>query len=104
MVFGPVVTTWFRLLQARIAFPSKWGTIGARVAADQLVFSPTMLAVFLSTMAALEGQSARRRLESSYRSAILSNWMVWPFVQVANFAVVPLQHRVLFVNVFALGE
>ncbi|KAG9980650.1 hypothetical protein KCU78_g21604, partial [Aureobasidium melanogenum] len=31
------------------------------------------------------------------------NWMLWPFVQAVNFKFVPLQHRVLVVNVVSLG-
>lgn len=72
--------------------------IGARVAVDQLVFAPTNLFVFLSTMSVLEGVSPREKLAKTYRGALQSNYMVWPFVQIANFSFVPLDHRVLFVN------
>lgn len=30
--------------------------------------------------------------------------MVWPTVQLANFWLVPLQHRLMVVNTFALGK
>jgi protein Mpv17 len=35
---------------------------------------------------------------------LTKNWMVWPWVQMGNFKFVPLEHRVLVVNVISLGE
>lgn len=73
------------------------------MACDQTIFAPTFIGVFLSSMALLEGASPEERLRTTYRQALLSNWMVWPFVQLANFSLVPLQHRLLFVNVVSIG-
>jgi protein Mpv17 len=49
------------------------------------------------------GNRIRERLGKTYVTGIKSNLMVWPWVQIANFSVVPLEHRVLVVNVVALG-
>ena len=76
----------------------------ARVACDQCIFAPTILAVFLSTMAMLEGSEPQKKLDAAYEPALTKNWMVWPWVQMANFKFVPLEHRVLVVNVISLGE
>ncbi|KFY69245.1 hypothetical protein V496_00405 [Pseudogymnoascus sp. VKM F-4515 (FW-2607)] len=97
-IFGPAATTWFRFLQTRVVLPNKKLEICARVGVDQLLFAPTNLFVFLSTMSILEGVSPREKLAKTYTGALQSNWMVWPFVQVVNFSVVPLDYRVLFVN------
>lgn len=75
----------------------------ARVACDQAFFASTNLFCFLSTMAILEGSSPRDKLEESYFTALRSNWMVWPMIQLVNFKFVPLHHRVLVVNVISLG-
>ncbi|KAF2139826.1 uncharacterized protein K452DRAFT_289202 [Aplosporella prunicola CBS 121167] len=101
-IFGPAATTWFKALQ-RIQLGSTNATIVARVAADQLLFAPTNMCLFLSTMAVLEGTSPQKKLESTYMPALQKNWMVWPFVQIGNFKFVPLEHRVLVVNVISLG-
>jgi len=45
----------------------------------------------------------KERLDSTFYTAITRNYMVWPWVQMANFSVVPLEHRVLVVNIVALG-
>ncbi|QDS71184.1 Protein required for ethanol metabolism [Venturia effusa] len=105
-IFGPAATTWFSFLQRRVILgnnPSSNATILTRVALDQLIFTPANLLCFLSSQAVMEGTSPRAKIESTYGTAITKNWMVWPWVQLVNFKVVPLEHRVLVVNVVSLG-
>lgn len=102
-VFGPAATLWYRFLQAKIRFKNTNATIAARVLADQTIFASTNLLVFLSSMAYLEGSSPKAKLQSTYREALKKNWMVWPAVQSINFKLVPLEHRVLVVNIVSLG-
>lgn len=52
----------------------------------------------------MEGTSPKDKLESTYTTALSKNWMVWPWVQAINFKLVPLEHRVLVVNIVSLGE
>jgi protein Mpv17 len=75
----------------------------ARVAADQCIFGPINLCVFLSSMAILEGSDPRKKLQEAYVTALKKNWLVWPGVQLANFTFVPLEGRVLVVNIVSLG-
>jgi protein Mpv17 len=102
-IFGPVATTWFKIIQQKIRLPSKNAEIIVRVAADQCLFAPTNLFVFLSSMAVMEGSDPKEKLNKTYKTAMTKNWTVWPFVQLVNFGLVPLEHRVMFVNVIALG-
>ncbi|MCJ1280387.1 Protein required for ethanol metabolism [Puttea exsequens] len=103
-IFGPAATTWFAFLARRINFPARPTlTIAARVLTDQTVFASTNLFCFLSSMALMEGGDPRDKLRSSYFTALEKNWMVWPAVQAINFRFVPLEHRVLVVNVVSLG-
>jgi len=102
-IFGPAATTWFKFLSTKVNLRNPNATIVARVGLDQVVFAPCNLFVFLSTMAAMEGTSPQKKLDSTYKSALTKNWMVWPWVQIANFKFVPLEHRVLVVNVISLG-
>lgn len=102
-IFGPAATTWFKFLQNKVVLKNKNAEILARVACDQTIFASTNLFCFLSSMAIMEGTSPKDKLEKSYWTALSSNWMVWPFVQMVNFKFVPLHHRVLLVNVVSLG-
>ncbi|KAF2664115.1 hypothetical protein BT63DRAFT_429652 [Microthyrium microscopicum] len=122
-IFGPAATTWYRFLQARVNLSSKATTVAARVGLDQLVFTPINLTCFLSSMAVMEGwksstgvggggvngssvsagERVREKMGSTFGQAFGKNLLIWPWVQIANFSVVPLEHRVLLVNVVALG-
>ena len=55
-------------------------------------------------MALLEGKSPTEKITSAYADTLRANWMVWPLVQTVNFKFVPLEGRLLFVNVISLGE
>jgi protein Mpv17 len=90
-------------LQKKINLQSHGATVAARVLADQTVFSTINMGCFLSSMAILEGRSPQERLEKSYLAGLKANWLLWPAVQAINFSVVPLQHRVLVVNIVSLG-
>ena len=74
------------------------------MAIDQTVFSTTNLFMFLSSMSLMEGTDPREKLQKSYKTALIKNWTVWPAVQAINFKLVPLEHRVLVVNVVSLGK
>ncbi|CAI6268051.1 unnamed protein product [Periconia digitata] len=103
VIFGPAATKWYGFLARNINLRSTNGTIAARVAADQFIFAPTNMFVFLSSMAYLEGASPRERLQQAYVPGLTKNFMVWPWVQAINFKFVPLDLRVLVVNVISLG-
>ncbi|KAI1636319.1 hypothetical protein F4809DRAFT_609672 [Biscogniauxia mediterranea] len=102
-VFGPAATTWFGILQRHVVLRNKNAEMLARVAADQLLFAPTFIGVFLSSMAVMEGGSPKEKLDRSYMPALQTNYLIWPFVQMVNFKLVPLEHRVLFVNIISIG-
>lgn len=101
--FGPVATTWFGLLARKVTLKNPRVETLARVACDQILFAPVMIGAFLSSMATMEGASAKDRLEKTWWPALKANWMVWPIVQTVNFTFLPLQHRVLFANVVSIG-
>lgn len=54
-------------------------------------------------MAYFEGESIQKKLKKAYVPGLQANWMVWPAVQFINFTYVPLEHRVLVVNIVSLG-
>ncbi|GES65296.1 protein sym1 [Aspergillus terreus] len=102
-IFGPAATTWFAFLQRNVVLKSTKATIVARVAADQGLFTPIHLTCFLSSMAIMEGSDPIEKWRNSFLPSYKANLTIWPLVQGANFAFVPLELRVLVVNVVSLG-
>lgn len=102
-VFGPAAATWYGLLQRHVVLSTPRKTMLARVAADQGLFAPVFIGVFLGSMAVLEGGSPKEKLEKNYTNALTANYMLWPAAQMVNFSVIPLEHRVLFVNLVSIG-
>ena len=55
-------------------------------------------------MSIMEGTDPMEKLRKAYLSTYKTNLGVWSTVQLGNFALVPLEYRVLVVNVVSLGE
>lgn len=102
-IFGPIATNWFKFLQNKVVLKNKNLEMAARVAADQCIVAPINLGLFLTTMSVLEGTDPKKKLEANYSTALQKNYMIWPAVQAVNFKLVPLEHRVLVVNIVSLG-
>jgi len=102
-VFGPIVVQWYKVLD-RVKFPGRPNLeLVSRVAADQIIFTPVNLMFFFTGMTLLEGGDPKKKLQNSYWETLKSNWLIWPGVQLANFKFVPLEHRLLVVNLVSLG-
>ena len=102
-VFGPAATKWYQFLEKKIVLSTTATTTVSRVLADQCVFAPINMFCFLSSMALMEGSSPEEKVKKSYLAGLKANWVVWPPIQAMNFTLVPLEHRVLVVNVVSLG-
>lgn len=99
-----MAATWFKFLQDKIQLRNKNTELLMRVIVDQTLFGPTILCVFLSSMSLMEGSSPTEKLRRTYTEALVKGWTVWPWVQLANFKLVPLEHRVMVVNIFSIGK
>ncbi|KAK3799965.1 hypothetical protein RRG08_002379 [Elysia crispata] len=103
-VFGPIMRGWYLTLD-KLYTGTKWAAI-KMMATDQVIMAPTFLGIFISVMAVMRGEnldSIKGKLNRDYIPVLLNNYKVWPMAQLINFYFTPLQHRVLFVNIVALG-
>ncbi|KAJ8734079.1 hypothetical protein PYW07_014630 [Mythimna separata] len=103
-VGGPALRVWYGALYKYV------GSSGTAVALkkvfiDQIVFAPLFLFAILSAVAFMQGKDPDKiisDLEANYLDVLKSNYLLWPWVQIVNFAYVPLQYQVLLVQVVAL--
>ena len=103
VLFAPLAHGFYVLVDRVVPFGG-WRGVAVKVLIDQLLYAAPMTFSFFFTDALLEGRSPREAWDRG--AAIIwdvtkMTWSIWPFVQVFNFAVVPQQHRVVFVSVVA---
>lgn len=75
---GPAIRGWYNLLDHNIKSIGLKGVL-LKVAADQILFAPTFLVVFLSTMGALNGETVEKvsdRMKQDFSEVLFTNWKV----------------------------
>lgn len=109
IIFAPLADKWYKIL-ATVKLPvpnSKLADTVLRVGLDQGVFAPFIgIPLYYSVMTLMEGgdhKTVQRKLESNWWNTLYTNWLVWPAVQGVNFGLVPVQLRLLVVNVVSIG-
>lgn len=86
-------------------FPTRMGhpiTALAKTALDQLFMAPLGIAMFFFSVNMLEGNkpaAAAQVASEKFRPVLLANYMLWPAANLINFALVPPEQRILYVNV-----
>ncbi|KAI8342270.1 hypothetical protein BC941DRAFT_367852 [Chlamydoabsidia padenii] len=106
IVAGPTLSTWYRFLEHNVKATTPFKALVKKVAIDQILFAPVFIGVFFSTQGLFEGKSVdqiKKKLDRGYQTAVINNYKLWPAVQLFNFYMVPLNHRLMVTNVVALG-
>lgn len=115
IIFAPIGDSWYKVL-SRLRFPFRLPArrtpavrngldTFTRVCVDQLLFAPLGIPLYFSVMSLLENKSfgqLKRNLQENYKVTLLTNWMVWPLFQFANFSLIPVEFRLLSVNVISI--
>ncbi|XP_008582879.1 PREDICTED: protein Mpv17 isoform X1 [Galeopterus variegatus] len=92
---GPVLGGWYRVLDRFIPGTTKMDAL-KKMLLDQGGFAPCFLGCFLPLVGTLNGLSAQdnwAKLQRDYPDALITNYYLWPPVQLANFYLVPLHYR-----------
>ena len=104
VLVGPTLHVWYGALGRMLPAP---GTVGAvqRLVADQFIFAPTFIPVFISCLMTLDGQMAQivDKLKADWFEAVKGNWALWIPAQFINFRLVPPRLQVLFANVVGVA-
>uniref|UniRef100_A0A3B3VC94 Mitochondrial inner membrane protein Mpv17 n=2 Tax=Poecilia latipinna TaxID=48699 RepID=A0A3B3VC94_9TELE len=102
---GPVIGSWYKVLDRIVVGASKSDAM-KKMLVDQLCFAPCFLGTFLCISGALNGLTVEEnitKLKRDYTDALISNYYLWPPVQIANFYFVPLHHRLAVVQIVAVA-
>lgn len=79
--------------------------VASKVAADQLINSPIGTMTFFAWTQSLRGTPDRIPAEVSEKlvPTTLAGWRLWPAAQAVNFFLIPIQYRIIFINIVAVG-
>eukprot|EP00419_Tripos_fusus_P011456 CAMPEP_0172660454 /NCGR_PEP_ID=MMETSP1074-20121228/4075_1 /TAXON_ID=2916 /ORGANISM="Ceratium fusus, Strain PA161109" /LENGTH=162 /DNA_ID=CAMNT_0013476073 /DNA_START=157 /DNA_END=642 /DNA_ORIENTATION=+ len=95
---------WFNLLERSVP-GSAPALVAKKIFLDQVFASPFLHVFFLPYMALAEGhtmEEAVGRTRENFVKLLQANYCYWPFVHCITFSVIPLRHRVAFVNIAAV--
>ncbi|KAI5948436.1 mitochondrial inner membrane protein Mpv17 isoform X2 [Manis javanica] len=101
---GPVVGGWYKVLDRLIPGTAKVDAL-KKMLLDQGGFAPCFLGCFLPLVGTLNGLSVQdnwAKLQRDYPDALITNYYLWPAVQLANFYLVPLHYRLAVVQCVAV--
>ncbi|GAB1600739.1 mpv17-like protein 2, partial [Argonauta hians] len=105
LILGPPSHYWYYLLD--YIFPgSSVRIVAKKLIFDQMIGTPVGIFIFLSSLGILENSSVNKMLleyQKCGKTLLISEWLVWPPIQVINFAFIPLRFRVLFDNTASFG-
>ncbi|KAH3900437.1 related to Protein SYM1 [Saccharomycodes ludwigii] len=107
IIFSPIGDRWYKILQNKLNYPNlnKFQNTVVRVAFDQLVFAPIAIPFYFFTLSLMELKSweeIKSKVKDNTWPTLKSNWVVWPAFQLINFYSVPVQHRLLSVNLISI--
>ncbi|XP_014782957.1 protein Mpv17 [Octopus bimaculoides] len=101
---GPTLRTWYLIMERLFGVGKK--TAFFKLVADQMCFAPVFLATFICGMELLKGNTwnySKNKVVENFKPVLMSNYQLWPAVQLCNFYFIPFQYRILVVNTTAVG-
>ncbi|CEG47802.1 Peroxisomal membrane protein MPV17 and related proteins [Plasmopara halstedii] len=105
LFFAPIGHAWYNYLEKVV--PGKGiAAVAGKVAADQLIFSPPLAIAFFTYAGVSENKLLHNSVENAVDKLVptlVANWSVWPMVHMCTFGFVPLQYRILFINIVNIG-
>lgn len=117
LIFAPIGDKWYKFLNTKVVwtrnaqkpqYQLSMSTL-LRVMVDQLVFAPFIgIPLYYSSMTILENRqpfldNIIDKFNTSWWITLKSNWLVWPLFQFFNFYLLPVQFRLLAVNIISIG-
>ncbi|KAK8805141.1 hypothetical protein WA588_000085 [Blastocystis sp. NMH] len=100
--YGFMSHYWYNALDKMVVSKGMRAVI-SKMVIDQFLFVPTCQILFYSGNSIMEAphdqpQAAVRKLKQVLLPSLLTNYSVWPLLQVINFKFVPLQYQVLYLS------
>jgi hypothetical protein len=103
---GPVTHFWYKILFGKlVTFKDPILALVAQIFLDAIIFSPVTVSGYFAVRSILEGsgwKGIREKLSTRLFTTVMGAWKFWPAVNIVNFSIVPLEFRVLYMNVLSV--
>ena len=102
---GPALHYTYSRIIPVLAKGNDLRALGKKLLFTQTVFSLVSIASFYIFVSRMEGkdlEGTKDELKAKLLPTLYTNWKVWPLLQLINFALVPPQLQVLYVNFMQL--
>ena len=103
-ITAPSLLIWYRVLDKVVKGSTRWTPI-KKMAVDQVIYSPYILASVFLSIDILNGRSfslIKERLKTEYVRTLIDSYYFWPASQTINFCFVPNAYRILFLRFAAI--
>eukprot|EP00898_Chlorokybus_atmophyticus_P009006 jgi/Chlat1/9106/Chrsp97S08419 len=99
LLYGPLSHFWYRWLDKLLPAPTFTNFV-SKVALNQLLLGPVVLVIVFSWNLALVGRAKDipDKLQHAWWPTLQKGWKFWIPASAINFAVVPLESRVLYMS------
>ena len=101
---GPCISLWYRFLDRSFGRTKQiilkpW----QKMIIDQSTFSPAINFFALPILGIMNRKSTNeivKNIQENYIDIMIASYKIWPAVQIANFYLIPLNYRYLFIYLF----
>jgi protein Mpv17 len=105
LIHGTTGHYFYGMLDSKIP-GTKPITVATKVAIDQTIWNPIFGVMFFGYLSLMEGKSwtdYTNKLKADLKTAVMGSWAVWVPAHTINFAFVPPQQRLLYINTIQIG-
>ena len=104
---GPITHYWYKILFEKLTIAIKDPIIGlaVQILLDSIIFSPITVSGYFTLRSIMEGsgmEGIKDKLSTRLVKTVLGAWKFWPAANIINFGFIPLEFRVLYMNVLSV--
>lgn len=99
LIGTPFTHYWFGFLDKAVNMGKLTALV--KMGLDQTLMAPLGIGLFFLSVGLMEGQPASAAVAATkekLRPTLLANWTIWPAANLVNFAFIPSEQRILYVN------
>ena len=104
---GPITHYWYKILFGKLTISINDPIIGlvVQILLDSIIFSPITISGYFTLRSIMEGsgiEGIKDKLSTRLVKTVLGAWKFWPAANIINFGFIPLEFRVLYMNVLSI--